>query len=484
MIAIYSLFVIFSLTLGNFLILNTWEEQMFFLAGCLATHNITENYLLYLKRKTNPHFFINPIVITSITTMLLSLGGFTVFLMKYGNSIYFFNETTLFESEPQWLSKAMGINCMASAFMWYGYKLNFGEKFFKWSYNQLNFKKILNRKISQSKLLFVFGLGYAINFYEFSVGRFGYQVLIQGNDYEADRLKSFEGLTKLTFIIVYFLHKQNKNKPIWANLFYISFVLELIFSIIGGQRSGLVYFILSIFLVNQYYSEKIKTSFVVLSIASLIFAFTIGNSIKEFVRIGGTLGNVDPITAIKLYYAKKDNLDYGNIYKSKDDQWYEALGSSNFVSETAMAIRYKDQTGLEPDDPQFLLSLLTSPFYAIIPKFFILGERETSWGKWFNIKVLNAPITSSSSSAMSPVGFLYFAGNTIGVALGFFVYGIILKANYTLLSVKTVGGFIFFILTLSVTHTFVSDVSVLYIIFVRYWVYFPLIFLIFFSKNK
>ena len=69
------------------------------------------------------------------------------------------------------------------------------------------------------------------------------------------------------------------------------------------------------------------------------------------------------------------------------------------------------------EDPKFLENILSSPAYAVIPRFLWPSKPYGDVGAWFNRVVFGGSIYSATG--MSPIGYLYLAGGAAVVVVGF-----------------------------------------------------------------
>ena len=90
----------------------------------------------------------------------------------------------------------------------------------------------------------------------------------------------------------------------------------------------------------------------------------------------------------------------------------------------SLGVEYEDSGKRSENAPEFLKDIFLSPLYAIIPRALWEGKETSRHGQWYNQEVIGIS-DSGTSVGMSPITYLYFAGNWLAVFLGFFFVGIV-----------------------------------------------------------
>ncbi len=448
-----------------------WKNQFFALSGLLVLYNFFELYSLSKnKQKTNIPYFFNPIVLTTIFTFYIFLGGFTNFLLLKDG--YLFSFDNYFHPDDPWIPKAMALISLSSICMWFGYKTVAGTIIFK-NYFAL-YARYLNYDISINKVLAVFIAAFIIKIMLFQSGQFGYQTLLSEDDANPGRLKTFEELSKLVFIVVSFIFFNKKIRNIkYSFLFFVCFILEVFFSLIHGARGPIVTLFLLTFLIQYFHNPKIKLSAVIVGILVLYASFTIVHSYKNFLLSDPRNAGSSVSELYEGFDKSRKNIE---IDKDLGDLlYYASIGRLNYVNETALAIQYIDKYGLDVDDPPIVKNFFLSPIFAFIPQYFVLGQNPPELGRWFNYKIMGDSYDTKVSIAFSPVGFLYMVGGTLGVLLGFFGLGVLLKFTFNLLNANTSPAlFILYLAMLSKLVLFDTNVGGVLINILRYIFLLPL----------
>lgn len=485
MVGYYIIVTLLVLLIGNTTLFGGDTVHFFLLTFLLLIINSLEIYKRYISAKS--HFFINPVVIGTIVTFLIAGGGLTNwFQIKNGEYQLYEVSNQVLIHEKMWLKKAMMLTCLASICTWVGYKLNFGSNLFSFWINNEYFRRILKVRIRKNVLLALVIIAYLSKFYLFKIGLYGRITSVEyfepGVGYKlGSQLRILADLSYLTFIIICINYFRVKSR-FFGVLFFLSVCLEFFFAFIYGARSPVLYLFLILFVCHYYVNGVIDKRLALLVPVALIFAFTTVLEYKNFVLSRYFVRKSNPVELI-VDFIKFREIHNKQINKKFEEKIQDnLLASLNSVPNAAMAIRHKDKYGLSKEDPPFLKGILLSPFDAFVPKF-IQGKNDAAWGFWFKENVLKLNVGLKYSISITPVGFLYFAGDYIMLIVGFLIYGILLKFNYiVLINAKTDLSFIAYFMFLSVLYNYQSEINATYVYFIRYFFIYPFILLILFGK--
>jgi hypothetical protein len=99
------------------------------------------------------------------------------------------------------------------------------------------------------------------------------------------------------------------------------------------------------------------------------------------------------------------------------------MGRMNMTYSASVGISFADSAETMPEgSPDFLGDLLLAPVHAWVPRFIWADKALGNIGLWYTQVVMGNDIMSST--AMGPFTYLYFAGGTIAVVLGFLFLGV------------------------------------------------------------
>ena len=116
------------------------------------------------------------------------------------------------------------------------------------------------------------------------------------------------------------------------------------------------------------------------------------------------------------------------------DVIYNILQRINIIESMSAIVKYRDQIGLVPSDPNFLLDFLISPITSIVPRIVLPIKSFSDYGLWVTQNV-HGDYNIFSSSYVTLQGFFYLAGGVFMVILGFFLLGLILRITDGMLNI-------------------------------------------------
>lgn len=408
-------------------------------------------------KSSKPHFFINPIFVSTLVTFGLALGGITNFLLVSDGKPYVSVVATYLNTNFYWLVKAMYMVTLASSATWIGYRSGLGRKIFRFLNESLGYQKILNRGVNRNLLIIFIAVAYLSKLYLFSIGLYGRLVsdiyFDQASGFTfGSQIRILSDLSYLTFILVCYL-RYTTEQNFYKNLFYITLGLELFFAFLYGARGPILFPIMIVMIVSYYIKNHLRYSYFVYFGIVVIFAFSVVLSFKNYVvsdQFSHRSSPIEVLTDFKEYFTSTNQtatiFDY-------DEMYITILASMNFTTETAMAIRYKDEDLRAFNEPNHMMEIIISPYNAFVPAF-IQGTNEPRWGYWFKNEVLGHAKHLNYSIAYSPIGFLYIAGGVAGVIVGFFIFGVLLQLCYGYLFLRKPFALVQFIMLLFILYNF------------------------------
>ena len=194
---------------------------------------------------------------------------------------------------------------------------------------------------------------------------------------------------------------------------------EVAFGFLSGFKSGVV--MPFIILGLAYYSQRgrfprwLAPAIVVAVMAAyaVIEPFRVTRSQDagfSGTSIGGIMTAIPSIDTISL------NDD------SATPTWVLFLMRSNLTYVASLGIEYAANHELPEGSPEFLSNIILAPAHALIPRFLWESKSLQNIGLWYSSEVLES--SASSSTGMSAVTYLNFAGGPLAVIVGFLIVGI------------------------------------------------------------
>ncbi|MEM6964537.1 MAG: hypothetical protein AAF573_07220 [Bacteroidota bacterium] len=471
---LYFIYLGIVIILGFMDIIGDEHQRFILLSLLLVLYNFVELGWLY---KTNPkYFFINPVVLAVIANFFAYNGGVSNFLLLDEGAFVLDVLAAPLDEERYWLNYTMAYTCIASVFMWFGFKLSIGRKISNVFLYTFEFRRLLGSDIRLLLVLILAVIGYLLKLYLIQIGLFGRiidkSVSVSGEQvsflYSQTRfLRSFSTVPFLFICLMYYKNRTYKLRVI----FLIVLSLEIFFAAISGARGPIIITSILVFLSSYFTQEKVNKTLLGFVIVSFVLAFSIIMEYKDFVLVENPVGQspTELLSSFMEYRKKLSEDQQERIYGAVVQNFAARV---NFVDEAAMAIRYKELEGLKESDPNFIRPLLTIPLDVFIPKF-IQGTPNVSWGLWFKVNVYKQTNDLIYNIAFSPIGYLYLAGGPIFIILGYFAYGILIKAAYQFLN-HGLLGFIVYLAILSSIVVYKTGVATTYVGFIRMLIVVPI----------
>lgn len=400
---------------------------------------IVKNILLFFflfynikrYRKENPHnWLLNPAVLASIVTFLL---GYCV-----TNFIYFIpgleDEKQMFRllgQEPlYYFNKGMNAVIIGAIAMWIGYNTKLGIKLYHFILHfPINFKKYFRSSFlpDLKNINLLFGFAIAARLYAIYLDIYGFSQSpekLSASVGIAYILLSFTELTSLLLLVISFAYFRNTKNFNYKFTFLIILVVEIGFGILSGIKSAVVMPIVLSFIMYYLVNNKFHKGFIISAFALIIVAYVIIEPFRQ-IRTRDATFQSSPTnivnTMVDAYYLNKSR----KVVYGTDDILISIISRNAYLLAASKSIQYKDERGLGPNDPDFLEKIYTLPLQAFIPRLIWANKPVEDFGKWYSVIVWGS--TSTTSVAMTPFGFLYFAGGFAFIVMGFFLIGILQK---------------------------------------------------------
>ena len=419
---------------------------------------------------------INPVVLASIATFGLQFG-ITNFM--YGPHDEFL-AGLLGERAYYWMSQAMLYVLLGAFAMWRGFRSQMGVKMAVWLWSWLLSKGILRQKLDIRWPFIVLCLVVSLScrLFQTSLGVFGYSSeMEQLYQLAAFRMyldigSSLSRLALFGLALSYFA--RTHYHPVHHGVLIFVLFFEITFGFLAGFKGQTVMPLIILGLAYYSIKRRLPKGLMVTSVFLIFFAFSI---IEPFRRERNSdasfeTRNIKSIGAAIWKQTKKRELSLASANEIFSEYYSSFLGRLNIVPMAARAIQHKEEHGLSQGAPRFLKRVLLSPVYAWVPRLLWPTKPTGDLGLWFSIKVIGMPPTTKSSTGMSPISYLYFAGGWLGIFLGFFVIGMLQRILYAGLWFAGVGSFIIF---WGLAHPFIEIDSAVDGIFVTLFRFFPLL---------
>lgn len=427
-----------------------WESALFFILIFIfiqffdainwqLTSFITKNFFLIafltynikIYKKSNSHnWLLNPVVLASIMTYLL---GYCI-----TNYVYFIPGSEdenqmlkLLGTEPLiYLNKGMNAVIISAMAMWFGYKTNLGIKLYKLILRfPINFKKYFRSSFTPNLkiIYFIFGLAIVARVYAIYLGIFGYAQSPESLKESigiAYILISITDLSTLSLVVLSFAYFKNPSIIRYKYTFLTVLFVEIFFGILSGMKGAVIMPLILSFVTYYLVNNKFHKGFIIGGIIFIIIAYVIIEPFRMLKsydpNFKSTPGNIIN-TMVDAYILNKSF----NIVPGSQNIFESIVSRNAFLLPASRSLYYADLTGLKSDDPNFFEKIYTIPIQAFIPRLIWSDKPIEDFARWYSVYVYNS--TPTNSVAMTPMGFLYFAGGYTFIVLGFFLIGVMQK---------------------------------------------------------
>jgi hypothetical protein len=392
-------------------------------------------------------WLINPIVLCSLMTFILSLG--------VTNVIYFLPEDMiasvgLYPEITTAMNKLMLLVIVGAIAMWLGYWSSFATRFAR----QRVLIKLHNKFFSRDTKpkawvlpLLVF-LGVASRLIQIQLGVFGYSssydLLIEAGSY-TQYLSMVASLGKLALVMAafqYYSSQSSHKAKVWL---WGIITIEILFGFLSGMKSA-VAIPLVILLLCQYLRSG---RFSYITLVAIFFAISVAYTVIEPFRAmknadsnftGNSLVSIISLMAESTTASSSDSTDIDDT-----PVIISTMARSNYTWVGSLGIEFADSNETLPEgSPTFLEDILLSPIHAWVPRFLWESKSLGNLGIWYTQVVMGRNLLSATTP--TPFTYLYFAGGTIAVFIGFFSIGCIQRVLFFITNplVSSAGGLVFF----------------------------------------
>jgi len=323
--------------------------RFYSLTVLLLLYNAAE--LVWLKKTTPKHFFINPILLAVIANFLAYQGGASNFLLLQDGKYVVDAQALVLYDEHVWLDKTMAYTCWAAMAMWIGYKFDFGKKLANIPIQAFGLKHFLGSELRFGFIIILAILGYGIKVYLMQLGLYGRlgdgSASTLSGSFVHSQLRFLKAFSTIPFLLITLLYFKNGGSKMKV-LFIVVFCLEFFFGFITGARGPIVILSIIVALAYYYNKQKLNSLIIVYGVLSFYLAFTVAFQFKHYAQERQVTG-LNPIELIKGFNEYRETISDKRNARYKDLIMMSFATRVNFTDEAAMAIRYKEVEGLSED---------------------------------------------------------------------------------------------------------------------------------------
>jgi hypothetical protein len=392
-------------------------------------------------RSAHPHrWLLNPIVICTAMTFVLGFG--------IGNLLFFLAPETLdllgmVPDVTPTLFKMMALVMLAAVAMWQGYWSRLASNFSR-SKTRDRFAGLL-RKSNQLRPFMVpllVAISVAAKLMQINLGIFGYSGTYE-NFSEAGSytqyLALFSSLGKVALVAATLNFYMARSKDRGQLLMVLS--EEVIFGILSGFKSQIALPFVIVGFCQYLVTGKLPKRWLVAVAVGIFLAYQVVEPFRalrnEQESFRGT--SVTEIAAA-MVGARATEIRQSATEDGKAAALLSFLARSSYVYVGSVGIDYKDHVEVLPEgSPEFLTNIFLAPAHAWIPRAIWKDKPVGDLGMWYTREVFGRPDASSSTS-MTMVTYLYFAGGVIAVYFGFFFIGFMQRTWFFCLQPTVYAG--------------------------------------------
>lgn len=432
------------------------SNEIIFTSKSIILTSILLIEIIRIKKITLENWYLHPTILALFYTFILGFG-ITNLIYILPNSFYYNTIFYRFGPNPyELLNKTINYALIASCGMLIGYRLNIGNTIFNAMSRFLNLKRYLKKsyKIKFGNFLFFYIISLSAKLYAIQIGIYGFSSTseaLAAASGQAQIIYYLSGIGKLLLLVISLAYYSGQSEFKLKILFYLVLVTELIFGFLSGSKGPIVLVFLIPLLSYIYFYKKLNRTLVISVVISLIIAYAIIEPFRMLRKQDlGFQSDVNYISTTMIdAYSMNQSRELADV-STIETMTFRILARQNYILDAAKAIEYDETFTLSAHDPDFRMRLLTFPMQAFIPRAIWSSKPEENIGGWFAQKVWGFP--PGTSIAMTPIGFLNFAGGITLIFLIFMLIGIAQKSFWNLIDYNSGGVLLFFTLLWSVVY--------------------------------
>ncbi len=410
--------------------------------------------LLYLGsemwnvRRLRPDLWMaNPVVLTSFFTFAIAFGA--------TNFIFFLPDrqakallSSLWPVDFSRMNAAVTLALVGAFAMWRGYHSGLGPATARTLTRFEPLQKLLRREyaVRMPIVLLMVLISMLCRFGKMKLGIYGYSTTVAGLYSTASYsqyLSMGESLGKLALVALalhYFFRAPGYRRV--GILFFIQLAVEILFGVLTGMKSQVVFPFLIVLLARYLASNRPPRLLLGAAILAFVLSYQFVDAFR-FARHNDPNFRNTSVASIFETALGLQQTDVDTSAMKKVPVLLRIAGRLNATAVASRAVEFKDQGRVTGADPQFLENLLMAPAYAVIPRLLWPNKPYGDLGAWFNEIVLGHSF--QSAVGMSAVGYLYFAGGSLVVLAAFFCVGAWQRILYEAFLFAGAGGLLIFV---------------------------------------
>lgn len=402
----------------------------------LATYLIAET--VRLRADGESRLWLNPVVLASALTFGLPFA--------LSNAVFLASSDTLgrlgFPEHPtKWMARLMFLVMLAATSMWLGYRSGLGRGLG----TLLARSRLLRRWVVPEAVVNPFAVGIVIlvslvaRLWKIQLGVFGYggsaERLGAGAEY-LEYLSMADSMGRLALAAIALQCFSNpRASPVQRYALWGLTAYEAAFGILAGFKIAIVVPFIVVGVV--YYSQKgrFPNWFAPTVASAIILAFAV---VEPFRVARNANAQFDGTSLSSIVDAQTLDLTAATGVAAIGETAILFLARANFTYAGSLGIEHVSRGPVREDAPPFLESLVLAPVHALVPRLLWPTKPMQNIGGWYNREVQGNE--TESSTGMSPITYLNYAGGLVAVILGFLAVGILQRGIGSGLRTYGIGG--------------------------------------------
>ena len=319
-----------------------------------------------------------------------------------------------------------------------------------------------HRNINLLLLYLIIATGVVGLVVQINLGIYGYAVSDEVLKEHASQAQFFSYIEQAQLICImilaFSLHSSREPLKVERILFYSLLIFLIAQGFLFGSKGKVLFPLLAAGIAAYAYTGIVMKRYIVTTVVALGIAFV---TIEPYRIVKNLYPDATFKESVSLFMEVPEILNEERIeedislYDRLEDLTWWFVGRNDNFSFSANAIEYKDRYGIpDNNNPDFLGSIIYSPVLAFVPRFIWKNKPRDQIGAWYEDSIMHSP--HYSASAFGAIGYSYYAGGVIAVALCFFFFGIFQRVVYEcFFKLRNQQGFLIYIaLILPVTQIY------------------------------
>lgn len=402
----------------------------FCLTLLLLTYNVLE--FTQVRRNFPRSWLLHPLVLASFLTFCLPFGICNVLFTLPDQTLSLVDIDSHVSTS---MVKIMWLVLLGSVSLWIGYRLPVFKMLTSAKACRRATRWLRNRDAPRAMAVPALGVvALGARLMQVHLGVYGYsanpdRLLLMSDVTQYLSMAASLGPVALTVASLSFFDATECKRPTVKFWFFLVLAIEVTFGVLSGFKSQVAIPFIVAGVCKYVRAGRIPVVWIVGFFAALVMAYAIIEPFREYKNTDRAFSGTT-LTGITDAFEASRETAQSSSSTGTAPVWLHVLTRSSKTYVGSLGIAYRDDHDWLPEgSPAFLRNLLLAPLYAVIPRILMPDKPTGTLGAWYTSAVVGQ-YWSMSSTAMSPVTYLYFAGGITAVASGFAFFGGLLRLLY------------------------------------------------------